>query len=121
MADIATTASEKTSNDPAASSNILVRLEALADELAEAGEPMIYYLKDEEEAAHVLLAMAAMIKITAKDVRNATDKSVYVGIARSYRKAVRHGNALETFRKMTEEDQLEFAGLELRANRIVLQ
>lgn len=124
MTDIATTASEKTSKDPGESDHILERLEALGDKFDEECIPegdRVYHIKDEEEAAQILLAMAATIKHTAEGVRNKMDKALYVQISRDYRKAVVDGKALEMFRNMTDDDQLEIYGMRLEARRILVQ
>jgi hypothetical protein len=123
MADIATTASEKTSNDPGTSDHILERLEALSIQYHEECRPdseFVYQIQGEEEAAQILLAMAATIKHTAEGVRNKMDHAQYVQIAADYRQAVVQGKALQTFREMTEDDQLEIYGLKLSARRILL-
>lgn len=124
MADTATTASEKTSKKAGESDHILERLEALGDKFDEECIPTsdrIYVIKNEEEAAQILLAMAATIKHTAEGVRNKMDLALYLQIARDYRKAVVDGKALETFRSMTDEDQLEIYGMRLEARRILVQ
>ena len=117
-----TTASEKTSNDPASSDHVLQRLEALADQWAEECKPSetwIYYLRDEEEASQILLAMAATIKHLTRDVDSTEDRKTMKKVASGYRRAVKHGKALETFRNMTEEDQLEIYGITLKAGAII--
>ncbi len=121
MVDIVTTASEKISNKAAASDHILERLEDLADQYANEcrPKPWVYIINDEEEAAQILLAMAATIKHTAEAIHNQLDKSSYVRIARQYRRAVVHGHALQTFRDMTADDQLEIYGLVLTVPRIL--
>lgn len=120
MADIATTASEKTSKNQGESDHVLERLEALADQYADEcrPKPWIYLITDAEEASQILLAMAAVIKVTSKSVRNAMDKRTYLDVAAGYRKAVVTGQALQTFRNMTDEDQLELYGLTLTVPRI---
>ena len=77
----------------------------------------LYEITTELEAAQILLAMAAMIKVTARDVLNVIDKSTYLEVASAYRKAVNQGKALRTFAAMTEDDQLELYGLKLVARR----
>ncbi len=123
MADTVTTASEKTSSAPADSDHILERLEALSIQYQEERRPeseFVYQIQGEEEAAQILLAMAATIKHTADGVRNKMDLALYLQIAADYRKAVIQGKALETFREMTDDDQLEIYGLKLSARRIML-
>lgn len=122
MGDIVTAASEKTSSEAARSDHVLERLEALAEQYDDEckPKPWIYIITDAEEASQILLAMAAVIKITSKDVRNAMDKATYLEVAADYRKAVVRGEALQTFRNMTEEDQLELYGLTLTVPRIKL-
>lgn len=124
MTDIAPTASEKTSKKAGESDHILERLEALGDKFDEECVPpsdRVYVIKNEEEAAQILLAMAATIKCTAEGVRNKMDLALYLKIGRDYRKAVVDGKALETFRNMTDEDQLEIYGMRLEARRILVQ
>lgn len=122
MADTVMPASKKILKDLAASDHILERLEALADQYAEEckPKPWLYVIKDEEEAEQLLVAMAAVIKITVQDVHNALDRRTYLDVAAGYRKAVLQGKALQCFREMTEDDQLELWGLTLTAGRIVL-
>ena len=72
-----------------------------------------YVVETELVAAQILLAMAAMIKLTARTIQSQHDRSIYVATARKYRLAVQHGNAKQLFRDMTEEDQLELHGLKL--------
>lgn len=123
MADTVTTASGKTSSAPAASDHILERLEALSIQYQEECRPaseFVYQIQGEEEAAQILLAMAATIKHTADGIRNKMDLALYLQIAADYRKAVVQGKALQCFREMTEEDQLEIYGLKLSARRIML-
>ncbi len=123
MTDTVMTASEKTSKQAGVSDHILERLEALGDQFDEDCIPSsdrVYVIQDEEEACQILLAMAATIKHTADGVLNVPDKALYLGIARVYREAVVSGRALETFRKMTEEDQLSIYGMRLEARRIML-
>lgn len=123
MTDTVMTASEKTSKPAGASDHILERLEALGDQFDDDCIPCsdrVYIIQDEEEASQILLAMAATIKHTAEGVRNVADKALYLGIARDYRQAVVSGKALETFRGMTEDDQLSIYGMRLEARRIML-
>lgn len=77
----------------------------------------IYEIETELEAAQILLSMAAMIKKTAKSIKNKHDKATYREVASAYRRAVIQGKALETFANMTEADQLELYGLKLVARR----
>ena len=97
--------------------HILERIEQYAEDHPDATE---YIIHDELEAEQLLLAMAATIKLTAKSVRNAMDKTLYLEIANKYRKAVIQQKALETFRAMTEDDQLELHGLKLLAPTIII-
>ena len=110
------TASERTSKGQGLSGHILERLEDYAEEHPEATE---YRISSELEAEQILLAMAATIKHTSSSIRNKMDKSLYLEIANKYRVAVIGGKALETFRAMTEEDQLELYGLKLTVTNIV--
>lgn len=77
-----------------------------------------YEVQSELEAAQLLLAMAAMIKETKNAVKNKFDRATYEQVARDYRAAVQQGRALQKFRDMTEEDQLELYGLKLVARRV---
>ncbi len=81
-------------------------------------EATFYVVESELEAAQLLLAMAAMIRLTAKDVTSKLDRAQYLKVAREYRKAVIDGQALNKFRDMTEADQLELYGLKLVAMRV---
>lgn len=76
-----------------------------------------YEITSELEAAQILLSMAAMIKQTAKSIRNPADKNTYREVASRYRAAVNQGKALQTFANMSEADQLELYGLKLVAKR----
>jgi len=77
----------------------------------------IYEIETELEAAQILLSMAAMIKRTARSVKNKVDRNTYLEVASNYRRVVNQGKALETFANMTEADQLELYGLTLVARR----
>lgn len=77
-----------------------------------------YEVQSELEAAQLLLAMAAMIKHTMKSVKSKLDRDQYKQVARDYRKAVNQGRALQKFRDMTEDDQLELYGLKLVARKV---
>ena len=122
MTDTVTPASGKTSSDQGESDHVLQRLEALADQYEDEcrPQPWVYIIRDAEEASQILLAMAAVIKLTAQSVRNAMDKQTYLDIAADYRLAVVRGEALQTFRHMTEQDQLTLYGLTLTVPRIKL-
>lgn len=119
MAGIVTTASEKTLNvAESRSDHILEQMEQYAEDNPLATE---FYLENEEQAAQILLSMAASIKHLVKDVKHKEDQRHMVTIANQYRKAVIHNRALELFCNMTDEDQLEMYGLKLLVRRIVLQ
>lgn len=76
-----------------------------------------YEIETELEAAQILLSMAAMIKRTARSVKNQMDRNTYLEVAAAYRKAVNQGKALRTFGDMAEADQLELYGLKLVARK----
>jgi hypothetical protein len=116
MTEDATPVSPKPSR--ARSDHVLERIEQWAEENPEATE---YILTGEDEAAQVLLAIAATIKLTARGIENQRDKALYMAHARRFRQRVVKGEALECFREMTEDDQLELYGKVLVAPRIVLQ
>lgn len=113
MTDSATRASRKGSNAP----NILARLEQISQQDPTRSE---YQLTTETEAQELLTAMAAMLAKMAKDVAG-TDRQVLKDYEATYRVQVLNDTALDYFRTLNEEDQLEFCGLKIIVPAIVLQ
>lgn len=112
---IVMTASEKRSS--ALAQDTIHALAAIEAHAAAFPDATFYEITSELEAAQILLSMAAMIKQTAKSIRDPADKNTYREVANRYRAAVNQGKALETFANMTEDDQLELYGLKLVARR----
>jgi len=103
---------------PTEAQHILERLEQWREDNPEAS---VYVLADEQEAADLLLAMAATMKLVAKDLgHDKASRDTIQGYAKIYRKAVMQGKALEYFRTLTEEDELSLYGVKITAPRIIL-
>lgn len=113
MTDSATLASRNASSGP----NILERLEQISQEEPDRTE---YQLTTETEAQELLTAMAAMLGKMALDV-SGTDRQVLKDYEATYRVQVINNTALDYFRQLTDEDQLEFCGLKITVPVIVLQ
>lgn len=117
MVDSAIAARRIGSNVVEETGHVLETMELWAAEHPMATE---YVLTSELQAEQLLLAMAAVIAHTSKDIRNAMDKRMYLDIASQYRKAVIDQSALQLFQEMTEEDQLELYGLKITVRTILL-
>ncbi len=98
--------------------NIIERIEKWIAEHPEATE---YWIETETEAEQILLAMAAVIRLSAKGVGDRNAKRMMRDQANQYVQAVQNNAALELFRNMTEADQLELYEVRLRARSIALQ
>lgn len=92
---------------------VLERLEAWVEENPGATE---YWIETELEAEQILLGMAAVIHQTMLAPTDLTqhDRRTLQDMANRYRLAVSQGRGLQTFREMTDEDQLHFMGVRLR-------
>ena len=112
----ATPASNNGSSDPR--ENILDKLQRLANE-----DPTLeaYHITTEIEAQELLLAMAAMLKVMAKDVKVEIDRRVLKDYANQYRAATIQGKAMEYLRELDADDELELFGLKITVPAIIIQ
>lgn len=116
MTDDVTNVSESPSE--ARLSHILDRMEVWAEDHPEATS---YMLMSELEAEELLLAMAAALKLISRDVNNIVDKDIAQNYARTYRKVVVQGAAMDYIRTLNKSDEIEIYGLKIKAPRVVLQ
>lgn len=80
-----------------------------------------YWIQTETHAGELLLAIAAVVRSTAKGVSDKHDRKLMQNFANEYVQAVQDSRALEYIRGLTEEDELELYGCKLRAQTVVLQ
>lgn len=98
--------------------HILERLEEYAEANPNATS---YTLRTEEEAAMLLLAIAAVVKLVARDVDHAKDRRTIQDYARTYRQVSISGRAMDYIRELSDEDSLEIYGLTIETARIWTQ
>ena len=102
--------------------HVLERLEAWVEDNPTAS---VYWIDTEYEAAQILVAMAAALKVAGDSIEDRTgaDKAVLQRFARRYRQAASTGRALQFLREIDgdPENQLELYGVQLRAARILVQ
>lgn len=103
-------------NAPAESNhmNIMERLEAFKDENPNA---KYYFVSTEIEAAEILIAMAAALKLASQDLNDDDSIETMKEYARIYRAKTFQGKALEYLMTLSKADKLSIFGMELAVKR----
>ena len=117
MTDSAETALSDESKNPG-KETIIDQLERFAEENP---GTETYWVDTEFEAAQILLAMAASLKLCETDITN--DEAGLKKIreyANTYRQKCAQGKALNYLRTIDQSDELQIFGLTIKARRIVL-
>lgn len=111
-----TEATESKASPP--SENIIERIETWVEHNPSATD---YWIETESEAGELLIAMAAVLRLNAKGIKEPGDRRLMRSIANDYIQHVQNSTALEHFRNMSDDDELKLYGVRMRARSLVLQ
>lgn len=97
--------------------SIIERIEQFAEENPKAKQ---YWIDSELEAAEILVAMAASLKLLLNDENNDEEgRKTLNHYASEYRRNVAQGKALQYFRSLSDRDALEIYGLRILAKSLI--
>lgn len=103
---------------PPSSGHVLERMESFSEALQDQGAPeseFVWELKTEEEAAEILLAMAAALALVVRDpdYRDKHGRRTVKDFCRLYRRNVSQRTALSYIRTLDVTDELSIYGLKI--------
>ena len=96
---------------------IIARLEAWAEDHPGAD----YWVDSEAEAADILVALMAILRMLMRDLEDEEDRETLRALCRRYQVAVMRRRALDLLRDQTEDDQISIMGVPIRSRRVVVQ